>query len=95
MSPRAPTTDQLRHDIDSGATGEKVDFPDLATVPLGTDDEAAGFPPTRQERRMAAASAPQVAAPKSSSRGIVPAVLLFAGVIALMLLAVYFGTRGS
>ena len=91
MTPRAPTTDQLRHEIDSGATGEKVDFPDIATVPLGTDDEAAGFTPTGQERRMAAASAPQVAVPKRSSRAIVLAVILFAGVIALMLLALYLG----
>ena len=36
------TGEQLRHDIDSGKTGEKVGFPDPATAPLGTDDEAGG-----------------------------------------------------
>jgi len=47
----APTSDQLRHEIDRGATGEKVDFPDPAMAPLGTDDEAAGAPPSAAERR--------------------------------------------
>ena len=36
------TTDQLRHDIDQGRTGDKV--PDPAVAPLGTDEEAAGTP---------------------------------------------------
>lgn len=35
---------RLRFDIDSGRTGEKVDWPDPAAAPLGTDDEAAGTP---------------------------------------------------
>ena len=38
------STEQLRADIDHGRTGDKVDFPDPAAVPLGTDDEAAGTP---------------------------------------------------
>lgn len=38
------TTDQLRNDIDSGRTGDKIPFPDPAAAPLGTDDEAAGQP---------------------------------------------------
>jgi hypothetical protein len=36
------TGEQLRDQIDSGRTGEKVGFPDPATVPLGTDAEAGG-----------------------------------------------------
>jgi hypothetical protein len=39
------TVAQLRQDIDSGATGDKVPVLDPATSPLGTDDEAAGAPP--------------------------------------------------
>jgi hypothetical protein len=39
-----PNTDQLRHAIDSGRTGDKVNFPDPAAAPLGTDSEAAGTP---------------------------------------------------
>jgi hypothetical protein len=46
MSSPSPTTSQLRHDIDSGRTGEKVAAPDPAAAPLGTDDEAAGTPPS-------------------------------------------------
>jgi len=38
------TTEQLRHDIDQGRTGDKVRFPDPAAAPLGTDEEAAGTP---------------------------------------------------
>lgn len=39
------TVAQLRADIDTGRTGDKVDWPDPAAAPLGTDDEAAGTPP--------------------------------------------------
>lgn len=41
------TADQLRVAIDSGRGGDKVDAVDPAAAPLGTDDEAAGTPPTR------------------------------------------------
>ena len=46
MPPDIPhaTTEQLRHAIDSGATGDKVDAVDPAAAPLGTDEEAAGTP---------------------------------------------------
>jgi hypothetical protein len=40
------TTEQLRDDIDSGRTGEKINWSDPAAVPLGADDEAAGTPPS-------------------------------------------------
>jgi hypothetical protein len=42
----APTTAQLKEDIDRGAAGTKVAAPDPAAAPLGTDDEAAGTPPS-------------------------------------------------
>jgi hypothetical protein len=45
MSPH-DTLEQLRADIDSGRTGDKVSAPDPAMAPLGTDDEAAGTPPS-------------------------------------------------
>ncbi|MBX6374593.1 MAG: hypothetical protein IRZ13_10215 [Acetobacteraceae bacterium] len=41
---RTSTTAQLRQDIDSGATGDKVPALDPAASPVGTDDEAAGAP---------------------------------------------------
>ena len=39
---RGSTTAQLKADIDSGRTGDKVAFPDPGLSPLGTDDEAGG-----------------------------------------------------
>lgn len=53
---QVPTTDQLRHNIDSGASGEKASFPDPAAAPLGTDAEASGNPPTEAERLLEAKS---------------------------------------
>jgi hypothetical protein len=38
------TAQQLKDDIDSGRTGDKVAFPDPAAAPLGTDEEAGGAP---------------------------------------------------
>jgi hypothetical protein len=43
-NPKPPTVDQLRHDIDRGRTGDKVAWPDPASAPLGTDEEAGGDP---------------------------------------------------
>ncbi|WP_128255295.1 hypothetical protein [Falsirhodobacter deserti] len=51
---KTPTTDRLRSDIDSGRSGDKVNFSDPAMSPLGTDDEAAGTPNTPEQIRMAA-----------------------------------------
>ena len=61
------TTEQLRHDIDRGRTGDKVAAIDPAAAPLGTDEEAAGTPidpkllavVRRRERSMHAAPAGQ------------------------------------
>ena len=41
-----PTTAMLKADIDSGATGDKTEVFDPGLSPLGTDDEAAGRPPS-------------------------------------------------
>jgi hypothetical protein len=53
----APSTSatpaQLRDDIDSGRTRDKVAHSDPAAAPLGTDDEAAGTPPTAEQVSMA------------------------------------------
>ena len=48
-----PTTAKLRHDIDRGRGGDKVDAIDPAAAPLGTDDEAAGTPPSREAVQIA------------------------------------------
>lgn len=54
--PKPRTSDALRHALDSGKGADKTDFIDPAAAPLGTDDEAAGHPPTREQIRMAAAA---------------------------------------
>jgi hypothetical protein len=45
MASKGSTVSQLREDIDSGRIGDKVDWPNPAAAPLGTDDEAGGNPP--------------------------------------------------
>ncbi|MGE6697294.1 hypothetical protein ACQKH5_06355 [Hyphomonas sp. NPDC076900] len=47
----------MKHAIDSGNTGEKVNYPDPAAAPLGTDDEAAGTTPALTGRDADAAQA--------------------------------------
>jgi len=64
MAGRDDNVDKLRHDIDSGRTGDKVAFSDPAAAPLGADDEAAGVPPTPEmiaQARAAETSAPRAA----------------------------------
>lgn len=45
----APTADRLRDEIDRGGAADKVAVTDPAAAPLGTDDEAAGTPPTAEQ----------------------------------------------
>jgi len=52
--PDISTTDRLRREIDLGHGSDKVPFPDPAAAPLGTDDEAAGTPPSADSVRAAA-----------------------------------------
>ena len=47
-------TEQLRHAIDRGRGADKVSFNDPAAAPLGTDEEAAGKPPTEHRVLLAA-----------------------------------------
>jgi hypothetical protein len=49
----APTTAQLKGDIDSGLTADKTPHVDIGAAPLGTCEEAGGTPPTSQEVRLA------------------------------------------
>jgi hypothetical protein len=48
------TTEQLRISLDRGLGGDKVDAPDPAAAPLGTDDEAGGHTNTPSQVRFAA-----------------------------------------
>lgn len=49
VPPAGYTSDRLRHDIDRGGAADKVPFMDPAAAPLGTDDEAAGTPPSAEQ----------------------------------------------
>ncbi|MGF1621256.1 MAG: hypothetical protein ACFCUR_11645 [Rhodomicrobiaceae bacterium] len=53
MMGKKPTASKLRHDIDHGRAGSKVDAPDPAAAPLGTDAEAGGAPVTDEIARSA------------------------------------------
>ena len=48
-----PTIAMLKADIDSGATGDKTEVFDPGLSPLGTDDEAAGRPPSARRVQIA------------------------------------------
>ena len=43
------TISRLRADVDRGKTRDKVAFPDPAAAPLGTDEEAAGAPLSKEQ----------------------------------------------
>jgi hypothetical protein len=48
--------EELRWAIDHGRAGDKVDYPDPAAAPLGTDDEAGGAAPSSAAVRQAMAA---------------------------------------
>lgn len=83
-----PTTAMLKADIDSGRTGDKVDHYDVGLSQLGTDDEAAGNPPS--PGRVALARETEAASDKVRSstdphgRGARIVPYLFVGFIALV-----------
>jgi|UPI00054E66E5 hypothetical protein len=88
----ARNAEQLREQIDRGETGDKVDFPDPAMAPLGTDDEAAGHPPRAVEaapQHITEQPAIEAGSRKPSSGGRVMVLILsVAAVTALALVAV-------
>ncbi|HEX6860977.1 MAG TPA: hypothetical protein VF138_12360 [Caulobacteraceae bacterium] len=60
------TSAQLKDDIDSGRTGDKIAGFDPAAAPLGADEEAAGTPP--DPRMVERARLEERAGPKGASR---------------------------
>jgi hypothetical protein len=80
---------QVRADTDSGKTGDKVDFPDPAAAPLGTDEEAGGErTPEREiadsERRRSSVN--PVHDGRGRSRQMIFAVLLVVAVLIVLFL---------
>jgi hypothetical protein len=88
MAPEnVPTSERLRRDIDSGRAGDKVDYPDPAAAPLGADDEAAGFPPSAAERRLAARAQTNDERPDMRGRFVKLALLAIVVIAAVALVA--------
>lgn len=82
MSEKTPaTTDKLRVAIDREGQGDKVNFPDPAAAPLGTDAEASGNAPGPQELAM------EPAAPSGQPRTRWAGLALYVGIA----LAVFIG----
>jgi hypothetical protein len=83
MTDESATTAQLRHDIDSGRTGSKINFPDPAAAPLGTDDEAAGTPPSAEAVSLARRQ--EAARPATGARanpdGLDLGVVIYTGIV--------------
>lgn len=65
QSRSAPTDDQIRDAIDSGRTGDKLEWPDPAAAPLGTDAEAGGVATSADARRVEAAVQTHARTPQS------------------------------
>jgi len=93
MTTPAPTTDQLRSRVDAGETGDKISFPDPATVPLGADAEAGGSPPTAAERKLEA-QRPTGPAQTRRDAGMLLYPLLIAAVFVIVIAAAIVAFRG-
>jgi hypothetical protein len=85
--PEPPTVDRIRADISGERTGEKVDFPDPAAAPLGTDDEASGHAATLQERGMENRARPTPTSSPEPSQGPVLFYFAFSAVLAVVIMA--------
>ena len=81
---------QLRHGITTGQSGDKVANIDPAAAPLGTDDEAAGMPPSKEEVRLAARHELK-GQPTSNPRFDGAAIVLLCGATALLALGAWIG----
>jgi hypothetical protein len=83
-----PAVAQLKADISSGSTGDKVEGFDPGLAPLGTDDEAAGTAPSAKAVSVARAAETDIrwkgaGAPAAQPTGPVPA-FRFSLIVALV-----------
>jgi hypothetical protein len=86
---KPPTSARLKHDIDGGLGGDKVNVIDPAAAPLGTDDEAAGNPPT--DRELATAHLHEIGSSKSHPEGADWGVQIYIGLVATVACVVLGG----
>jgi len=95
-SPSGPNTDELRHDIDSGQTGEKIRGSDPAAAPLGADEEAAGAPPSPGDVGLARARETSMSADSQErNRGVGAAWLLIGFIVVLAAVLIGWILLGS
>ena len=87
ITPNSPTTAQLKSDIDSGRTGDKVRNADPGLSPLGTDDEAGGNAMTPEQVTVARQPEAKPFTPAADTRGRSWFDWLVPGVIVIVVLA--------
>jgi hypothetical protein len=80
----SPTTAKLKHDINRGRAGDKVDAIDPAAAPLGTDEEAAGTPPSPAAIEQAHRNEIQSGPVSSERNDSDHAVAIYVGLIAVV-----------
>ena len=99
-----PTTAMLKADIDSGRTGDKIGELDPGLSSLGTDDEAAGRPPSAFRIALAqyhetvsrwAAGGRDTAAHSGQDGGFTVFVGLIAAIGVALLVGIWFAARLS
>ena len=88
-----PTTAKLKHDINRDRGGDKVDAIDPAAAPLGTDEEAAGTPPSPQAIKQAHAheigAKPVSSERNDSNHGVVIYLAAVAAVVLVVATAIW------
>jgi hypothetical protein len=91
------TPEQLRADIDSGRTHDKIAHPDPAAAPLGTDEEAAGtridphaVSGDRRAENRAVPEAPDRAKAHAQSRKSRVLMIVLCGVVCAILVMLYW-----
>ena len=87
--------DRLRARLDRGEGSDKINFPDPAAAPLGTDDEAGGHPVTPEQAEMALRAetrgAPERREMTTAPRQQVPGNWVFAAGLTVAGLVLIFG----
>ena len=93
-----PTSEQLRHDIDSGLTGDKAPGFDPAAAPMNADAEAGGAAPTtaeivqaREAERRPARKRPNAVEPALTPDGALGGRKVWIGVLAGVVAAAALG----
>lgn len=100
MNPASPpsTSEQLRHDIDSGLTGDKAPGFDPAAAPMNADAEAGGAAPTaaeiaetREAERRPASKQPNAVEPALTPDGTLGGRQVWIGILAGAVAALVLG----